>query len=270
MRLLQFGDRITLARILSSPPNQFGSRHHGLLLTLEDGEIFAVKVGFASGYGGEGPHGLSFILELLQLHKIKIEEYDVDEEILERMDLPSLTSGDLDKIEEARRVLPTRWYDYILDLEEKHARDGKLWLSFPPVIPFAIIDSRITDLALNFFENPDKNLLDGYRRLEDIIRNRTGINEHGHGLFAKAFHGEKAKLYWKELNDAEQIGRANLFTGTYMAYRNPRAHRELSHGIHSQLMEFLLLNHLFVLEKDSIERPEDNSKQAKVGQKHKS
>ncbi len=270
MRLLQYGDQITLARILSSPANSHGSRSHGLLLTINEGEIVAVKAGFSSGYLGEGPSGLSFIIQLLQFHNVEIEEYDVDEEIINRLELPSLTSDDLGKIDAAKPVWPRRWYDYILDRDEERAERGTLWRNFPPVIPFAIIDNRITDLALNFFQNADDNLLTGYRRLEDTIRKRTGIDEHGVKLFSEAFLGDKAKLGWKGLNDAERNGRANLFTGTYLAYRNPRAHRELEHDSYSQLMEFLLLNHLFDLEKEAIERDEDDSEQSIPKGKRKS
>jgi hypothetical protein len=254
MRLLQYGDRINRARILSSPMHPH-SKSHGFLLTINEGDLVAVKAGFASGYGGEGPNGFSFILELLRLHKVEIEEYEVGEDVIDRLDMSSLTNGDIEKIDSARRS-PNSWYDYISERHMDRSDCGTMWREFSPVIPLAIIDSRITDLALNFSENPDKSLLTGYRRLEDIVRKRTGINEHGHSLFSKAFHGEKAKLDWKELDEAERIGRANLFTGTYMAYRNPRAHRELRHDSCGQLMEFLLLNHLFVLEKTATEREE--------------
>jgi hypothetical protein len=261
MRLLQYGDQITLARILSSPATIHGSRSHGLLLTINTGEVVAVKSGFSSGYLGEGPSGLSFIVQLLKFHNVEIEEYDVDEEVIERLDLPSLTSGDIEKIDAAKPVWPRRWYDYITDRDEEWGERGMLWQNFPPVMPFAIIDNRITDLALNFFENPDKNLLTGYRRLEDIVRKRTDINEHGVKLFSEAFYGEKAKLGWTSLNDNERNGRANLFTGAYMAYRNPRAHRELEYHANSQLIEFMLLNQLYVLEKESVERVDEMVKQ---------
>jgi len=54
-----------------------------------------------------------------------------------------------------------------------------LWREFPPVIPFAIIDGRIIDLPMSFWGNPNDRLLSGYRRLEDIVRERTDINEYG-------------------------------------------------------------------------------------------
>jgi hypothetical protein len=62
LRLLQFGDKITHARILSS------SGDHCLLLTVHVGDIVAVKSGFASGYLGEGPRTFSYVLEVLEAH----------------------------------------------------------------------------------------------------------------------------------------------------------------------------------------------------------
>jgi hypothetical protein len=267
MRLIQYGDRITLARILSSPADKYGSRHHGLLLTIDDGEVIAVKAGFSSGYLGEGPRGLSFIIQLLKFHNIEIKEYDVSQDIIDRIELPSLTSGDLDKIDAVKPVWPIRLWDYISDRDENKADNGTLWQEFPPVIPLAIIDNRITDLTLNFFQNADSNLVTGYRRLEDTVRKRTGIKEHGVKLFSEAFLGDKAKLGWKDTVKAERDGRAQLFVGTYMAYRNPRAHKELEHNSSGQLMEFLLLNHLFVLEKSAVEIDGGDSQQPEKNRK---
>lgn len=126
-----------------------------------------------------------------------------------------------------------------------------MWDEFPLVIPFAIVDDRIIDLAINFWEKADERLLTGYRRLEDIVRARIGSLEHGHKLFSQAFMGPSSKLKWKEISEAEQTGRANLFVGAYMAYRNPRAHRELREVSNQQLTEFLLLNQLYGLERDA-------------------
>jgi hypothetical protein len=254
-RLLQFGDQITLARILSSPPKGRGSKSHCFLLTINNGDLIAVKSGFSSGYLGTGPHGFSFVLQLLDAHGVEIEEYDVSDDFIERLDTSSLTRGDIESIEAAQEILPTRWCGYVSQHDWERKEAGESWQEFPPVIPWAIIDSRITDLALKFFQHPDDCLLTGYRRLEDILRKRSGIDEHGVKLFSEAFHGEKAKLGWKKLGDNERTGRANLFTGAYMAYRNPRAHKELEHRINEQLMEFLLLNQLYCLERDAIKQP---------------
>jgi hypothetical protein len=119
------------------------------------------------------------------------------------------------------------------------------------VIPFAIIDARIIDLAISFWKDPDDKLLKGYRRLEDAIRKRTSLDEHGTKLFSQTFAGNNPKLTWDHIDDGERAGRANLFTGAYMAHRNPRAHRELESDRDGQLAEFLLLNHLFRLEKEA-------------------
>lgn len=258
MRLLQYDVRITNARLLSGPQNSHGTRGHAFLLETEYDGTVAIKSGFASGYGGEGPKGLSFVLQLLESHAVEIREFEVTEDFLERIDGSALTVGDLEKLDTQRQRHPAYWRDYV---EERHESEH-LWRKFPPVIPFAIIDRRIIDLALTFFADPDKKLLTGYRRLEDIIRKRSGIDEHGVKLFSEAFHGEKAKLGWKDIGESERIGRANLFVGAYMAYRNPRAHREPDGHAESHLTEFLLLNHLFILEKDAQEKTGDVADQS--------
>ena len=112
------------------------------------------------------------------------------------------------------------------------------------------------DLALNFEEHPDNSIISGYRRLEGIVRDRTGLTHaHGAKLFSKAFQEDQSILHWEEIKPSEQIGRASIFIGIYMAFRNPRAHREPATGTTAEaIREFMLLNELFLLESQSVTR----------------
>ena len=247
LRLLQFGDHISHARILTH------DNAHCLLLTVDGTDLVGIKSGFASGYGGEGPSAFSYVLALLYAHSVDIEEYQVSEELIERLDRSALTVSDSKMLNAAKPVRPNRWADYISEDDWEKGENRMLWSRFKPVIPFAIIDSRIVDLALKFDEQPDDCLLTGYRRLEDNVRDRTEVEEHGAKLFSQVFLSDPPKLTWGEIDRAEHAGRASLFTGTFMAYRNPRAHRE-PHKYSSELGEFLLLNHLFLLERDAVDQ----------------
>lgn len=248
MRLLQYGDRINRVWILTC------SGDHCLILFDAFADPIAVKSGFASGYIGEGSHAFSYVLQLLDSHGAEIKEYDVAPALIERVDNSSLTVSDIRKLETAAPIRPTRWHDYVFEKHWEMEHSGTLWREFPQLIPFAIVDSRIMDLAMTFWEDPDNKLLTGYRRLEDIVRKRTGIDEHGAKLFSQAFQGATAKLGWKNIDSGQQTGRGSLFSSVYMAYRNPRAHREEVSDPNKQLAEFLMLNHLFCLEKDSVKR----------------
>jgi len=245
IRLLQYGDKVSHARILTH------SNIHCILLTINVGDLVAVKSGFSSGYAGTGPSGFSYILQLLHAHQAEITEYEVTEELMERLDVSALTQSDIDSIDDAKPIRPSRWPQYVSDEDSKRKQEGTQWAEFRPVIPFAIVDSRITDLALSFWDNPDQSLLTGYRRLEDILRSRTGIDDHGHGLLSKAFLGDAGVLTWRDRDKGVRTGKANLFTGAYMAYRNPRAHHEQKHNAPQYLAEFLLLNQLYTLERQS-------------------
>lgn len=245
LRLLQYGDHITRARILSC------DRTHCLLLTINVGDLVAVKSGFRSGYSGEGPRTLSYVLQVLHTYDVEIDECEVSAEMIERVDDCCLTMADVRSIEAARPVLPSRWYDYILDHDLDSSKPKALWRNFPLVIPFALIDDRIADLATSFWQDPDGKLLTGYRRLEDIVRGRAGINEHGARLLTQAFSPGSGRLTWKGIEERELSGRMNLFIGTFASYRNNRAHRESRHSTEGSLLEFLLLNHLYKLEKAS-------------------
>jgi hypothetical protein len=247
MRLIQFNDQITKARILT------WSNEHCLLLSINVGDLVAIKSGFASGYIGKGSSGFSYVLQLLRAHGAEIEEYEVRRDLIDRLDSSCLTHVDLDRLELAHPVRPPRWHDYIHERDWGIEKEGKLWREFPYIIPLAIIDYRIVDLAKSFWQSPDEKLLIGYRRLEDIVRRRTGLNEHGSKLFSRAFSGSDAKLIWKGLNNAEQAGRAGLFTSAYLAFRNPRAHKEIKYDTQEALTEFLHLNHLYHLEQESSE-----------------
>jgi hypothetical protein len=211
----------------------------------------AIKSGFSSGYGGEGPRTFSYVLQLLDSHGAEIEEYNVDASVIERLDNSALTLPDLKKLDQSKPIRPSRWHSYVHKDDYEHGRDGTLWRDFPPIVPFAIIDNRIMDLAVSFWKDPDDKLLKAYRRLEDLVRDRTGVREHGTKLFSQVFIGDNPRLTWQNVDGAEKIGRAQLFTAAYMAYRNPRAHRELKSCQDAQLSEFLLLNHLFRLEREA-------------------
>jgi Protein of unknown function (Hypoth_ymh) len=133
----------------------------------------------------------------------------------------------LDTLEATKPIRPSRLYEYVQERHFEDALNGESLAEFPPIIPFAIIDRRIVDLAISFWKSPDDRLLKGYRRLEDIIRERASISEHGQKVFSQAFSTQTPRLYWKDIDEGERQGRINLFTGAYMAHRSPRSHREL-------------------------------------------
>lgn len=252
------GDIITRAFLLSDVDSSSNCGIHCLLLWPESSDPIVIKAGFRSGYGGEGPHGLSSALQILIRHHIDIEEYAVDSGFIQRANSSCLTLADLQLFETLRPVRPTRYYDYILLREDERGsyNDNVVKALFAKNIPYSLIDNRIMDLAIDFFDNPDANLMTCYRRLEDIIRKRTGMEgESGSKLFSQAFLNNDAPLYWPELPDAEARGRATLFSSVYMAYRNSRAHKENQTSIDDAIREFLLINQLFILESQAQQKP---------------
>ena len=251
MRLIQFGDRLQHARVLTN------DGAHSLLLTTAVGDVIAIKSGFASGYGGEGPAAFSFVLALLQAHGVEIDEADVTHELFERLDVSSLTMQDLDIVKHLPRAASRRINDYVTDHDWERARSGEAWVEFPPVVPYALIDARIADLARHYWDDADGNLLTAWRRLEDTVRTRIGSREHGAKLLSIAFLSDKSVLWWPDIGSGEQTGRANMFVGAYAAYRNPRAHRELGHDSSAQLSELLVINQLYCWERGAIRRQAD-------------
>ncbi len=252
IRYIHAGDDIPSAYLLTS-----GQRHAFILKTQYEDHI-AIKSGFSSGYGGTGPHGLSMALSLLERYGTDVDEFAVSEEFLDRLDSSHLINKDIDVFQEARPVRPSRWHDYIFEFETEFQWDmEKIRRTYPATIPFALVDDRIVDLALDFPDDEDKAVVTAYRRLEDIVRRRIGSpHEHGSKLFSKAFMGDEAPLFWNDIDSGESKGRANLFIGTWMAYRNRRAHREdreIDNEL-QELREFLLVNQLYRLESEAVLR----------------
>lgn len=253
VRLLSFGEKIRKALLIShiNPSENCGS-HAFMLIDCFDNRFF-IRSGFSSGYSGEGPAGLSKALSLLLHHGVEVDEILVKKSVLAKLNAGGMDQATIEKILKVQPVRPTKFYDYIQD---RHDREGQYLKHLYPVrIPLSLIDQRIMDLAINFLADPDIALLNGYRRLEDRIRKRTGLKEvSGSKLFAKAFNGNEPAMYWEEIDSGEATGRANLFTAIYMSYRNRRAHKESNTSLAEDVREFLMLNELYVLESTSIDR----------------
>jgi hypothetical protein len=252
-RLINGGELIKTASLITCDSS------HGFLLTNEYDDVVAVKAGFTSGYSGEGPRGLASALALLDRHKIEVEEYEVERPFMERLEYSCLLQKDVDFIRDDNPIRPCRWYAYIYDQgKDLEERGKRLSHHYPLAIPFGLIDERIIDLAVDFHKNEDAAIISAFRRLEDTLRKRTGLTGEGTKLFTRVFLSDDSPLRWDVPDEGESKGRANLFTATYMAYRNARVHRELKSG--SELREFLLINELFHLETEAMTESEMEEK----------
>ncbi len=251
-RIISFGGKIREARLLTYKYDRVS--HHAFLLCLNEYTTIMVRPGFTSGYKGEGPEGLSTALKMLIRHGAEVEEYVIDASIYQRIETGVLLSRDLEKIGHARPVRPLRIYEYIDESRfNGEYRNDRLKEYFPALVNFGLLDDRLIDLALNFDINPGHAIDAAYKRLEQIIRDRIGGSDTARKLLARAFQGKDAALTWG-VDSGESEGRANLFIGAYLAYRNPRAHREVETDRSSEIREFMLVNELYLLEASAYER----------------
>lgn len=251
VRLIQCGELIVKASLLT-----WNGKHCFLLHYYKQG-LIAISPGFTSGYSGEGPAKLAETLLILKRHGIETEEYEVSQSFMERVRDCCLTDADIDSIEQAKPIRPLRLHDYIYEVRKNRTiKEDGLTRKFPAVIPFRIIDRRIFDLALKLENDADSALMTAYRRLEQIILERCELNgSFGSKLLEKAFEGSNSRLYWHGLDGTEGLGRAFMFKAAFMAFRNRRAHKELEYDSEESLREFLIVNELYLLEAEAIERP---------------
>jgi len=255
-RLLQAGERVQLAVIMTA-----GNRH-GLLLKVEPDDWIAVKTGFASGYAGGGPAAFARTLRLLEAFDVSLEEVEFGVEVLDRLDRSALNVADLDSARNGDWIRPWRLSDYIYAVPQVAEDKIPPQLRLPVSMPWGLLDPRLLDLAKTFEGNPDHALLTGFRRLEDLVRAKLDRDAPEGRAFATAFSGNRSQLHWEGLSAGEHSGRAQLFTGAYSAFRNPRAHKELDTSGHELLQQFLLLNLLYQLEVAAVRRPPGDDDQA--------
>ncbi|MFW1946453.1 TIGR02391 family protein [Acinetobacter bereziniae] len=244
--LLQTHSDLSYALLLTS------DQTHALILKDRFESYYIIRSGFTSGYSGEGPKGLATALTILNRHEIETEEILIASKMMNKLNSSSLSDGDIDFIFKQKIIRPIRLHDYIYSFRNEVSTTFSLKRYYPLELPYSIIDERIFDLALLFKNDPDSALLKAYKRLEDIVRTRTGLSEHSSKLFSQAFLPPKACLTWKLPDNSEIDGRANLFTNTYKAFRNARTHREKDEDQIHQFREFLLVNELYLLEKEAV------------------
>ncbi|MHC0016438.1 TIGR02391 family protein [Acinetobacter pittii] len=246
--LIQTHSDLTYALLLTN------EQTHAFIIKDENESFYVIRSGFTSGYMGEGPRGLATALTLLKRHEIETEEILVSSKILRKTNNSTLNDSEIELLFKQEIIRPIRLHDYIYPFTKEVSETHKRKRYYPLELPYSILDDRIFDLALLFKHDPDSALLKAYKRLEDIIRDRTDLTEHSSKLFSQAFQGDNALLTWNVPDIGEIKGRTNLFTGTYMAFRNARAHRESTENYAQMFREFLLVNELYLLESEAIER----------------
>jgi hypothetical protein len=240
-----------VAILLSGPRDKYQCRSHAFLLTVDGLPELLISDGFSSGYMGEGPHGLIVAVSLLDTSEWEINEVTLSKDVFERLCAGLATWDDLGRILKRRRKPISHVFDYVPreSLDDREMR--RQWQMVPINIPLPLIDSRILDIAVRFWTDPDALLGKAYRRLEDLVRNRCGfndVNDHGAKLFSKAFGHDRSPLVWR-VNDQDSICYAPLYTATFSGFRNSRAHRDPGHeSQHRLALELLQLNQLFILE----------------------
>lgn len=225
---------------------------HALILKDQSESYYIIRSGFTSGYPGEGPKGLATALTILNKHEIETEETLITSKMMKKLNNSLLSDEDIDLIFKQKIIRPIQLHDYIYPFRNEVSSTSSLKRYYPLELPYSIIDDRIFDLALLFKNDPDSALLKAYKRLEDIVRTRTGLSEHSSKLFSQTFASPNAPLTWDLPDKSEIIGRANLFIGAYQAFRNARTHREKpEENLVHQYREFLLINELYLLETES-------------------
>lgn len=114
----------------------------------------------------------------------------------------------------------------------------------------ALLHDKIAGRSWKAFERGeyDSAILQAMKAVEIEVRSVSGLGDRdGVNLISSAFAPQKdnkpdcGPLTDKEVNTAEQIGRLQLFAGTYSSYRNPAAHRDFSIDSPEEAIEILMI-----------------------------
>jgi hypothetical protein len=228
------------------------SVYHCIVLHLPNDQYTVVRGGFASGHGGEGAKGLSRTLLFLNSLDIVVSEVVLPFKMWRKVDDAKLSHSDITWLQQQRKD-PSGWQRYILAGDLDRCKT-ELWGRAIPAVPMVTIDSRLHDVAMKFWDNPDAKLLDGFRMLETIVRNRIGSTKGGIPLFQDAFQAKDHPLDWPESNQTlyNNSTRSVLFLAIYSEFRNARAHNIIKRSANELLSELLMLNQLFRFEAESV------------------
>jgi hypothetical protein len=237
--------KINKATIITKIENKI--KHHAIVLNINS-NYYVIKDGFVSGekYCGEGSNKFSCVIYLLHNFNIDIYEILIDDNFMNRLITSNLTNDDLKVIKKANYC---KYNEYIKLSDELNNKIIKIYS--PYTIPLKIIDPRIFDLYYEFKNDIDNALTKGFKRLEEIIKQRINNTNDQDIINYTKINKYIEKFKWNDKNDNENENIRHLFNNTFSIYRNNRAHKEINDN-EDNIFEFLLLNKLFLLEKEAI------------------
>lgn len=245
--ILQTQTRIEKALLLSC------NQAHAYLIKSHR-NTYIIRSGFSSGYSGEGPKGLASSLQLLLKHNIEVEEINISEKLMKKVNQTSLSDNDLEHILKTQYIRPIQIYEYIYTIYKTIEYQDTNDRYYPTELPYHLIDSRILDLALKFNDDPNRSIFNAFIRLENIIQNRINSDKHSSALFEYAFCSENPPLICKNGDKRASQATGRIFPNIYKAFRNEHAHNEVSKPLKTLIREFLLINELYILESEAIQR----------------
>ena len=108
-----------------------------------------MRSGFASGYGGEGPHGFSFVLALLMSLDITFDEIEVKASVQREVDGGCLSQETLDALE-SQPPVRLRVSEYVSERDLDAKFECTLWQRLDLFVPLGIVDPRLVDVARDF------------------------------------------------------------------------------------------------------------------------
>jgi hypothetical protein len=248
-RYINYGDQINEVDILTY------NMDHALLMRFGDGHCAFIRSGFSSGYSGEAPKGLALVIQIFLSLNVRIREYNVNRSFFKRVNAALIRMKDLVYLNKLKACKPLS-YDRFVSLNQMNAAfEHQVWSKLKEPIPYALFDTRIADLVQEYREKPNDALLTGYKRLENILQAKFITKSFGLNLI-KEIMDKKNSIWTPGISEGVQKGRSLLFQGCFSSFRNELAHNEFVH-VEYGLSEFLLLNLLFLYEKDISKKIED-------------
>lgn len=227
--------------------------HLFLFWDWNDIPLTIVHSGFASGYGGGGPHGFSEALCSIFYREIPTNEIFLSEAEFNAIENRMLTSKIIERLRTADDTpLEFPWH-WIMPMHSEKTEEEFWAQRHNPKMIFDFLDNEISKRCRKLYPlNREESVFVAFKVVEERLRalmSKSNDDEEdltANRLITKALNPTSGILTDKELSPSEREGMYLMFKGAFQFVRNPRAHRIIDNQDEQHSIELMHLADLLL------------------------